>query len=125
MAASLFTYSLFSKNGLFSVYRPKLDPFKEDVFKRKWMKVESERSLSLNKDLKEAFTIQVVSYNVLAEKYTKGCFHLGTYKLADLDVVQDFEYRATRVIRELQDDFHNESGDINYELPGVADVICL
>ena len=52
--------------------------------------------------MNESYDLKVLSYNVLADAYTKGKMNLGHYKNNDLKVLQDHEYRATRVIREIQ-----------------------
>ena len=44
--------------------------------------------------------IKVMTYNVLADAYTKGT-SLTNYPGKDLAVLQDFNFRAKRVIREI------------------------
>ena len=46
--------------------------------------------------------MKVMSYNVLADAYTKGS-SVGHYKGRDLKVLQDIHYRATRVLREVEE----------------------
>lgn len=69
--------------------------------------------------------LKVMTYNVLADEYTKTKGDLGHYKTADLRVVQDFEYRATIVIREIQADIKNTAAAIDTSKPGIPDIICL
>lgn len=52
------------------------------------------------------FEMTVMSYNVLAHAYTIGT-NVGNYKNIDLKVLQDIHYRATRVLREVEESMPN------------------
>jgi mRNA deadenylase 3'-5' endonuclease subunit Ccr4 len=79
-------------------------PFDLELSTRKWLKIQKEESLAHMIDTqnnKEIFRIKVLTYNVLAYEYSHGKEHLGKYKGTEKEFVEDFEYRASRVVREI------------------------
>ena len=73
----------------------KLDPKCTPMAKRGWRTVSTQKG--------DAVKFKVLSYNILADAYTRG-LNVSHYPGKDLAVLQDYNYRSTRVLMEIEQD---------------------
>ena len=82
----------------------KLDPFATPIVPRSFKVVKKNESFHqpLKKNFDSSYPLNVLSYNILADCYTKDDFKKRMYQNKDRAVLQDFNYRSTRILKEIQ-----------------------
>ena len=103
---SIMSYGIY-KSYQFHLSEARINPYKYHIPHRKWRKVADPTKIE-----GKSFKMRVLSYNVLADAYTKGLSNISHYPGKKANVLQDFEYRSQRVMREIVE------GE-------VSDIICL
>ena len=91
----------------------KLDPNATPIVPRSFKEVKKNNAFyqPLKKNFDSSYPLNVLSYNILADCYTTDIYKDRMYQNKDRAVLQDFTYRSTRILKEI-----NESD---------ADIICL
>ena len=115
----LFTSYISNKSG-----NEKLDPTEMIIPTRAWKHLSDDELLNQQKKLTlhpqdiASYRARILSYNILADAYTQGICNVANYPGISLNVFQDFEFRAQRIIREIKGE--SVEGDVH-----LADIVCL
>ena len=82
----------------------KLDPNATPIVPRDFKEVKKVGSFHqpLKKDFNASYPLNVLSYNILADCYTTDVYKERMYQEKDRAVLQDFNYRSTRILKEIE-----------------------